>query len=160
MLEYNEMMSILPVTPKPGEGGFFSQQPVAPTCHVEALAKMEARQKADQLPARERFRSQPSTVCGVAPKNIRPNEVTHIRFFKIRDTVCKLHIVFCILMSNKQFWTKTNAAVLKAVRSANGKSDSVLRRDWKLKQASRSGSHSYVSISDVRTLGTGLSRTP
>jgi len=30
MLEHNELMSILPVTPKPGEGGFFSQQPVAP----------------------------------------------------------------------------------------------------------------------------------
>lgn len=29
---------------------------------------------------------------------------------------------------------------------------------WKLKQASRSGWHSYVSISEVRTLGTGLSR--
>ena len=25
----------------------------------------------------------------------------------------------------------------------------MLRRDWKLKQASRSGSHSYVSVSDV-----------
>jgi hypothetical protein len=61
-------------------------------------------------------------------------------------------------MSNKQFWTKTNAAVAKAVRAARGKTDRELRLDWKLKQASRSGSHSYVSISDVRTLGTGLSR--
>ena len=62
-------------------------------------------------------------------------------------------------MSNKQFWKKTNAAVLKAVRSSKGKGDSALRRDWKLKQVSRSGSLTYVSISDVRTLGTGLSRT-
>ena len=62
-------------------------------------------------------------------------------------------------MSNKQFWTKTNVAVVKAVRSAKGKSNSALRQDWKSKQLSRSGSHSHVSISDIRTLGTGLSRT-
>src|SRR6266404_876364 len=61
-------------------------------------------------------------------------------------------------MSNRQFWTKTNAAALKAVRSAKGKPDTALRRDWKLKQASRSGSHSYVTISEIRTLGTGISR--
>lgn len=37
------------------------------------------------------------------------------------------------------------------MRSANGKPDKELRKDWKLKQASRSGSHSYVSISEIRT---------
>jgi hypothetical protein len=55
----NEMMSTL----------FFSQlSAVAPTCHVGASAKMEARQR--------RIKSQLSTVCGVAPKDFRPNEMT------------------------------------------------------------------------------------
>jgi hypothetical protein len=57
MLEYNEI-SIL----------FLSQQPVTPTCRVEALAKMEARQR--------RINSPLSTVCAVAPEDFRPNEVT------------------------------------------------------------------------------------
>ncbi len=57
-------------------------------------------------------------------------------------------------MPNKEFWKKTNAAAAKAVRSAKGRPDSALKRDWKSKQASRSGSRIYVSISEVRTLGT------
>jgi hypothetical protein len=61
-------------------------------------------------------------------------------------------------MSNKQFWKKTNTATKKAALAAGKKGDLALRKDWKLKQASRGGSHSYVTVSDVRTLGTGLSR--
>jgi len=42
MLEYNEMMSILPVTPKPGKGGFFSQPPA---CHAETRGDEDQRRR-------------------------------------------------------------------------------------------------------------------
>jgi hypothetical protein len=64
MLEYNEI-SILPVTPKPGEGRFLSQQPVTPTCRVEAFLTRRSfseggsedgsQAKADQLSAINRL---------------------------------------------------------------------------------------------------------
>jgi len=42
MLEHNEMMSILPVTPKPGKGGFFSQPPA---CHAETRGDEDQRRR-------------------------------------------------------------------------------------------------------------------
>jgi hypothetical protein len=44
-LEYNKLMSIL----------FVPQPPVAPTCRVEALAKMEARQRRINSPLAKAF---------------------------------------------------------------------------------------------------------
>jgi len=68
-------------------------------------------------------------------------------------------LIFCTNfiadMPNTQFWKITNEAVTNAVHSARGRSDAFLRKDWKSKQASRSGSRFFVTKTQIRMLGEG-----
>jgi hypothetical protein len=53
----------------------------------------------------------------------------------------------------KNFWSKTNHAAKKAVREAQVATETILRTDWRLKQASRTGSQSHVTLGEIRRLG-------
>jgi len=66
MLESNEMMSILPVTPNQAKADFFSQQPVAPKLVEGGSTPLLSLPAA----AGEGFRSQLPIVSGVAPKDV------------------------------------------------------------------------------------------
>lgn len=128
---------------------------LAPLVRVTAPRFIRARAlREDAVPDAGRARS--------SPPNRRPSwpfEI-YIRLISRNDDIRRKigYSSVSYTMSNKQFWTKTNAAAKRAAASARKQKDAALRKDWKLKQASRGGSHSYVSISEVRTLGTGRSR--
>ena len=53
----------------------------------------------------------------------------------------------------KDFWKRTNDAASKAGQDANKASEAALKRDQRLKQASRRGSHSRVTLDEIRRLG-------
>ncbi|HWM24708.1 MAG TPA: hypothetical protein VNP98_07780 [Chthoniobacterales bacterium] len=53
----------------------------------------------------------------------------------------------------KDFWKRTNDAARKAGHDANKASEATLKKDWRLKQTSRGGSQSRVTLDEIRKLG-------
>jgi hypothetical protein len=53
----------------------------------------------------------------------------------------------------QDFWKRTNEAASKAGHDANKTSEANLKKDWTSKQASRGGSHSRVTLDEIRKLG-------
>ncbi len=55
-------------------------------------------------------------------------------------------------MPATSFWKKTNAVAEASIKTALEMSEVELRADWKLKQASRSGSNGSVSKQEILEL--------
>src|SRR5262249_46741400 len=73
----------------------------------------------------------------------------------LRDTFCGTTKL--ILTMPNDFWTKTNDAAKQAVREAKVATETILRRDWRLKKGSRGGSQSRVTLGEIRRLGRAAS---